>query len=79
MRNLTPPRFISAAILSLALLALTATHAAAQVRTASGLVEGRMSADGTVRIFEGIPYATPRRPSAIFAGSRRSPFLLGMA
>ncbi len=59
MRNLTPPRFISAAILSLALLALTATHAAAQVRTASGLVEGRMSADGTVRIFEGIPYAAP--------------------
>ncbi len=30
-----------------------------QVRTASGIVEGRTSADAKVRIFEGIPYAAP--------------------
>jgi para-nitrobenzyl esterase len=32
---------------------------AAPVRTASGLVEGSSSADGSVRVFKGIPFAAP--------------------
>jgi len=42
-----------------ALLLGVAAQAADVVRTASGAVEGRTTADGTVRIFEGIPYAAP--------------------
>jgi hypothetical protein len=34
------------------------TSAAAQVKTSSGLVEGAASADGAVRMFKGIPFAT---------------------
>jgi para-nitrobenzyl esterase len=30
-----------------------------QVRTESGVVEGRVSADGKIRIFKGIPFAAP--------------------
>ncbi|HKS68244.1 MAG TPA: carboxylesterase/lipase family protein [Candidatus Acidoferrales bacterium] len=48
---------ILAALFSL-LIAGTA-FAADVVRTASGAVEGTTSADGKVRVFEGIPYAAP--------------------
>ncbi|MGH9734138.1 MAG: carboxylesterase family protein, partial [Candidatus Acidiferrales bacterium] len=36
-----------------------AAHAADVVRTTSGVVRGKTSDDGKVRIFEGIPYAAP--------------------
>ncbi|MBV9035830.1 MAG: carboxylesterase family protein, partial [Acidobacteriaceae bacterium] len=45
--------------LSFALLTYASLQAAEPVRTASGLVEGTTSADGSVRIFKGIPYAAP--------------------
>lgn len=45
--------------LSLALLTGMFLHAAEPVRTALGLLQGTTSADGSVRIFKGIPYAAP--------------------
>jgi para-nitrobenzyl esterase len=45
--------------LAFAMLAAVSLQAAEPVRTASGLVEGTTSADGSVRIFKGIPYAAP--------------------
>jgi para-nitrobenzyl esterase len=49
------------ALMAVALSAMLAASAFAadQVRTNSGVVEGTTSADGKVRIFEGIPYAAP--------------------
>jgi para-nitrobenzyl esterase len=44
---------------ALAMLFAGATYAADVVHTASGAVEGTTSADGKVRVFEGIPYAAP--------------------
>ncbi|HTS10484.1 MAG TPA: carboxylesterase/lipase family protein [Candidatus Limnocylindrales bacterium] len=46
------------AVAALALLG-SSTHPANQVRIATGTIEGKTSADGKVRIFEGIPYAAP--------------------
>ncbi len=37
----------------------TPSHAADEVRTTAGLLEGAASADGEIRIFKGIPYAAP--------------------
>ena len=34
-------------------------YGADQVRTDAGVIEGRTSADGKIRIFEGVPYAAP--------------------
>ncbi|MGB6432371.1 MAG: carboxylesterase/lipase family protein [Candidatus Acidiferrales bacterium] len=47
------------ALLACAVVLGMGSHAAAQVRTASGLLEGATSADGKVRIFKGIPFAAP--------------------
>jgi para-nitrobenzyl esterase len=47
------------ALLAFAVLFGVGNQAAGQVRTASGSVEGTTSADGEVRIFEGIPFAAP--------------------
>ena len=53
--------------------------AAAQVKTAGGLLKGTTSADGRIRIFKGIPYAAPPigefrwkdpRPAAAWEGAR---------
>ncbi len=42
------------------LLVISAAHTtAAQVKTAGGLVNGVTVADGTIRVFNGIPYAAP--------------------
>ena len=43
------------------IVAAAAMYAAlpTQVRTQSGFVEGMSSADGKVRVFEGIPFAAP--------------------
>lgn len=48
----------TAVLIFAALLGVT-TQAADVVHTASGAVRGKTSADGKVRIFEGIPYAAP--------------------
>ncbi len=45
--------------LAFAVLAGAFLQAAEPVRTKSGLVEGATSADGSVRVFKGIPYAAP--------------------
>ncbi len=45
--------------LAIAMMLGTGGFAAAQVSTASGPVEGTQSADGTVRVFKGIPFAAP--------------------
>ncbi|HLH05347.1 MAG TPA: carboxylesterase/lipase family protein [Bryobacteraceae bacterium] len=42
-----------------AALGIAASVSAAPVRTASGLIEGTVSADGAVNIFKGIPFAAP--------------------
>jgi para-nitrobenzyl esterase len=52
-------RWTQITAVAFALLLGVAAQAADVVRTASGAVEGRTTADGTVRIFEGIPYAAP--------------------
>jgi para-nitrobenzyl esterase len=46
-------------VLLAAALFASAGAAAAQVKTESGLVEGTVGADKTVRIFKGIPFAAP--------------------
>jgi para-nitrobenzyl esterase len=43
----------------LSLLASISLAAAVPVRTASGLLEGTLTANGAVRVFKGIPYAAP--------------------
>jgi para-nitrobenzyl esterase len=45
--------------LAAAMTVSTAGPVAAQVKTASGPVEGTTSADGAVRVFKGIPFAAP--------------------
>jgi para-nitrobenzyl esterase len=54
-------------------------EAAAQVKTAAGLVKGTTSGDGRIRIFKGIPFAAPPvgefrwqapRPPAPWQGTR---------
>ncbi len=45
--------------LAIAMMLGTGGFTAAQVSTASGPVEGTPSADGTVRVFKGIPFAAP--------------------
>src|SRR5579884_1231613 len=47
------------AFLFLAAITAAAVMEAAPVRTTSGLVEGTVSADGSVRIYKGIPFAAP--------------------
>src|SRR5262249_33612250 len=43
----------------LAITLASAGLAAAQVRTESGVVEGTTSADGSIRVYKGVPYAAP--------------------
>ena len=52
------PTMIRVAAMGLA-MGMLATSAAAQVKTTGGLVSGTTSADGKVRIYQGIPYAAP--------------------
>jgi len=56
-------------------------EAAAQVKTATGLVKGTTSSDGSLRIFKGIPFAAPPvgelrwrapRPAAPWEGTREA-------
>ena len=46
-------------ILGLALTACISVMAADTVRTAAGPVQGTTTADGTIRVYKGIPYAAP--------------------
>jgi para-nitrobenzyl esterase len=50
---------VTRAVLTLLLVRFGMCLAAEQVRTASGIVEGAVSADAKVRIFKGIPFAAP--------------------
>ena len=53
-------RYIWAFVLSLAPAAMRAQQVSTvQVRTADGVLEGVVSADGKVRTFKGVPYAAP--------------------
>jgi para-nitrobenzyl esterase len=52
--------YLSCALAALLLwLPTTPSHAADQVRTTAGLLEGAASADGMIRVFKGVPYAAP--------------------
>jgi para-nitrobenzyl esterase len=55
MRTLTGLVLMMASLM----VGLVAGDAAAQVKTASGLVQGTTVADGTIRVFQGVPYAAP--------------------
>ena len=48
----------SSVLISVAILASTAS-AADRVKTASGILEGTVNADSSVRIFRGVPFAAP--------------------
>ncbi len=50
---------LTGSVLVAALLGAAALQAAPTVRTAGGVVEGALSADGKVGAFKGIPYAAP--------------------
>ena len=52
-------RALMATVTWVALTATSSFGAGVQVRTVHGMVEGATSADGKVRIFEGIPFAAP--------------------
>src|SRR5512146_2512364 len=47
------------AVMVAAVLWASSLWAADQVKTEQGIVEGKMSGDGKVRVFLGIPYAAP--------------------
>lgn len=49
----------SVAVSAIALVSTSCLFAAEPVHTASGLVQGTVSTDGKVRIYEGIPFAAP--------------------
>jgi para-nitrobenzyl esterase len=51
--------FTTRAAYAALILALTATLAQAQVKTATGLVKGKPVADGAVTVYLGVPYAAP--------------------
>jgi para-nitrobenzyl esterase len=81
-RQTTSPAKVAKAcsLLTLLLFAL-ATAATAQVRTASGALEGTVSLDGKIQIFKGIPYAAPPvgplrwkepQPVASWQGTRKA-------
>src|SRR6187200_181677 len=53
-----PTAFRSIAIATLTMCSATGA-ASVQVKTTAGAVRGAVSADGTARIFTGIPYAAP--------------------
>lgn len=45
--------------LAVCLVCVSTSMAADQVKTQAGVVEGTMNADGTVRMFKGVPFAAP--------------------
>ena len=46
-------------VMTAVMMELVAGGAGAQVKTAAGLVQGTTVADGTIRVFRGVPYAAP--------------------
>ncbi len=70
MSGLGRLRLDGALLMALATWVTTAAAAVPLVETASGRVAGTQTQD--VAVFRGLPYPTPRRPSARCVGVRRS-------